>query len=96
MGVLDEAAGGGRGSRRRAGRPPGDELAEGGVAVLADGGVEAEGLEGELVDDAHPVEREAGAGRDLVGGGVAAVLGEEVAADAEDAAPGLGEVGGDA
>ena len=68
----------------------GDKLAEGGVAVVAHGSVEPERLEGELVDGAQAVEGEAGAGGDLFGGSLAAVLGDEVAAHAEGAAPGLG------
>ena len=92
--LLQQGEGGGL--RRLAGVLIGDEVAQMAVLLLADGGLQGDGLLGDLQDLTHPLHRHGHLLGDLLGGGVVAQLLEQLAGDADDLVDGLHHVDGDA
>ena len=92
--LLEQGEGGGL--RRLGGVLVGDEVAQVGVLLLADGGLQAHRLLGNFQNLPHLVHGHAHLLGDLLGGGVVAQLLEELAGDTDDLVDGLHHVDGDA
>ncbi len=73
-----------------------DEVAEGDVVLLADGGVQGDRFLGEAEDFGDPLGRQVQLDGDVLGGRLDAALLEEAALDADHAVDQLHDVDGDA